>query len=202
MDKYKIKLTYITEVLGAVALNKDTYGEHGGGKDAPDPDTLEAEQGMIVENEERGVTGFLRDNGNIIERAYIIKGFCKAARKACRRIKDTKSSKLQAAREVLDQLLFVYPNNIIVHVPDGTDIDNLEILSRPLRASTAQGERIALAHSEVLPVGSWMEFEIHILGQIDEKLLREWFDYGTYSGMRQWRNAGYGRFEYEMEKLG
>jgi hypothetical protein len=35
-------------------------------------------------------------------------------------------------------------------------------------------------------------------GAIDEALLREWFEYGQYSGLGQWRSAGWGRFTAEI----
>ena len=81
------------------------------------------------------------------------------------------------------------------------------ILERPLRAQTAQGERIALARSETIPAGSTMEFEIMVLGQIMQgrtkvdfdELLTEWLNFGAWVGLGQWRGSGgYGQFEYEM----
>ena len=68
---------------------------------------------------------------------------------------------------------------------------------RPLRASTAQGERIALAHSEAVPVGSFIEFEITLLDEAHEKAVVEWLDYGRLRGLGQWRNSGKGRFKWE-----
>ena len=32
---------------------------------------------------------------------------------------------------------------------------------------------------------------------LDEALVREWLDYGAYSGIGQWRNSGKGRFTWE-----
>lgn len=31
-----------------------------------------------------------------------------------------------------------------------------------------------------------------------EKYVREWLDYGVFSGIGQWRNSGKGRFTYEI----
>ena len=76
------------------------------------------------------------------------------------------------------------------------------IIERPLRAQTAQGERVALAKSQTVPGGSVIEFDLRIVGgnSIKEKLLHEWFKYGVLRGLGQWRNAGYGNFTYEMSK--
>ena len=70
-------------------------------------------------------------------------------------------------------------------------------MSQPLRAQTAQGERIALANSETVPAGSTIEFKVVLLKDDHEKLLKEWLDYGRYKGIGQWRNSGKGRFEVE-----
>jgi len=51
------------------------------------------------------------------------------------------------------------------------------------------------------PVGSTMKFEVEVMDGVTEKALREWLDYGKRRGMRQWRNAGYGVFTYEMTAL-
>ena len=68
---------------------------------------------------------------------------------------------------------------------------------RPLRAQTAQGERVALAHSETVPAGTVVEFEILAFTDEMEALARECLDYGEFRGIGQWRNSGKGRFEWE-----
>lgn len=72
------------------------------------------------------------------------------------------------------------------------------ICERPLRAQTAQGERIALARSDTCPPGTVIEFDLVILGGVSEALLREWLDYGALRGLGQWRNSGKGRFSHEL----
>ena len=68
---------------------------------------------------------------------------------------------------------------------------------RPLRGQTPQGERIALANSETIPAGSWIEFTIKCLCDSHEAAVREWLDYGELRGIGQWRNSGKGRFKWE-----
>ena len=68
---------------------------------------------------------------------------------------------------------------------------------RPLRASTPQGERVALAHSETVPEGSTITFEIHAFTDEMAELARECMDYGEFSGIGQWRNSGKGRFLWQ-----
>ena len=77
----------------------------------------------------------------------------------------------------------------------------IEFLERPLRAETAQGPRVALARSEMLPSGTKISCGITVLGEvISEKALREILDYGYWQGLGQWRNGGWGRFRYVLEK--
>ena len=69
---------------------------------------------------------------------------------------------------------------------------------RPLRASTPQGERIALANSETIPAGATMEFDIKLLSDTHVPLVTECLNYGKYRGTGQWRNSGKGRFTWEL----
>ena len=68
---------------------------------------------------------------------------------------------------------------------------------RPLRASSASGERVALAASETVPAGTVIEFSVLVMNPKDAETVREWLDYGHLRGLFQWRNSGKGRFEWE-----
>ena len=68
---------------------------------------------------------------------------------------------------------------------------------RPLRASGPSGERVALAHSETVPAGSYIEFTIEMWTDDLEKVVRECLDYGARRGLGQWRNSGKGTFYWE-----
>ena len=69
---------------------------------------------------------------------------------------------------------------------------------RPLRAQTAQGERVSLANSEEIPAGATCEFSVVLLDESHEKAVLEWLSYGAMRGIGQWRNSGKGRFDYEI----
>ena len=60
-----------------------------------------------------------------------------------------------------------------------------------------QGERVSLACSEEIPAGATLTFSVTLLSDDHEALLREWLDYGRFSGIGQWRNSGKGRFLWE-----
>ena len=143
---------------------------------------------------EKGTTGFHRDeDGAPILYDYVIKGFFKDAAGMLRRVPDTKSSKLTSYKKVIDGLVFVRPRTIPIQ--NGGEIG---ILERPLRAQTAQGERVALSRSEMIPAGAKITFTLDLLDGKLEPAVREWLDYGAMRGLGQWRNGGYGTFTYEM----
>lgn len=133
---------------------------------------------------------------------YQVKGFFKDACSVLARVKTadfegakgSRSSKLTAYKKVIDGLVFVSPRILPLVLPEGTVVGNCQ---RPLRAQTAQGERIALANSETVPAGTTIEATITLLDPGLEPVLREWLDYGALRGLGQWRNSGKGRFKWE-----
>lgn len=90
--------------------------------------------------------------------------------------------------------VFVEQRKIPFKLPDGAECGRCE---RPLRASSASGERVALAASETVPAGTVLEFSILVMNPKDAETVREWLDYGRLRGLFQWRNSGKGRFEWE-----
>ena len=124
---------------------------------------------------------------------YQIKGFFKDACGMLRRAPGTKSRKLSAYKKVIDGLIFVTPRQIALQY-DG----ELGHCQRPLRAQTAQGERVALARSETVPAGSIIEFEVTALDGKLLDLVCEWLDYGEMRGLGQWRNSGKGCFIWSI----
>lgn len=85
-------------------------------------------------------------------------------------------------RSKVVQFLFVRPVKIYI-----ADVDaKLEIVERPLRASTPQGERIAIARSEALPAGTRIGFEVIVLNDvINKSCLESLLEYGQYAGLRK-----------------
>jgi hypothetical protein len=111
------------------------------------------------------------------------------------RVADTRSSKLKAYKKVIDGLIFPQPRKILFELPKDDTIGNCQ---RPLRAQTAQGERIALANSETVPAGTSITFEINMLDEKSHRpLVVEWLNYGALKGFGQWRNSGKGRFTWK-----
>lgn len=192
-----VKVTFTEEVLGTASANKDIHAEYIASK-APDAASIKEEVEAVGAEEvfEKSMTVFPRGkDGGPIAWDYQWKGFLKDAFKSLKKIPGSECGKIKAYKQEIDGLIFVNPRQIPIILPEGGKIG---ICQRPLRASTAQGERIALASSETVPVGSTMTFDIQLLLDTHEKAVIEAFNYGKLRGFGQWRNSGAGRFNYEI----
>ena len=197
MANMKVKITLLEDMLGTAPNNKEIYTDYLAskapeGKDVKDEiDSIEEPDGI---EEMRQMTVFHRnpDTDQPIIFDYLVKGFFKNACSAMREVPKSESSKIKAYKKKIDNLVFVAPRMI--------DIDmagEMTICERPLRAQTAQGERVALSCSESIPAGSTMEIEITTLTDDLMNTVIEWLDYGKLNGLGQWHNSGKGRFSWE-----
>ena len=196
MKTLEVKLTFDEDILGTAPADKEIYRNYIGTK-APDPDTAneEAEALDVEAAAEKTMTVFARDEeGRPCLYDYHVKGHFKDACSMLKKVPKSKSSGLKAHKKEIDGLIFVSPSLIPLEMPEGKTIGNCQ---RPLRASTAMGERVALAMSESVPAGSTCTFEVTCLVDSDIELVREWLDYGKLRGIGQWRNSGCGRYSYE-----
>lgn len=195
MKILKVKVTTTEEILGTASANPELHEEFIASK-APDAPSREEEVAAVGAEEvfEKGMTVFPRDaEGKPIAWDYQWKGFFKDACGMLRKVEKSECGKIKAYKKEIDGLIFVTPRQIPIRF-DG----EIGICQRPLRAQTAQGERVALASSECIPAGAVMEFEIRMLVPAHEKAVREMLDYGMLRGFGQWRNSGKGRFVYEV----
>lgn len=195
-DIYDVEFTFEEPLIGTTPMNKEIYTDYIVSK-APEEKVVDDELETVVEELEKSMTGFHMHNENQILYDYMIKGFFKDACGMLRRIEKAEeylSKDVKAYKKIIDGLVFVKPRQI--PIANGT----ISVIERPLRASTPKGDRVALARSEMMSAGSTLKFQVRVLGQVKEALLREWFDYGALRGMGQWRNAGYGVFSYKMIK--
>ena len=217
----KVQLTLEEDLLGTAPGNPELLATHLAKKSGVDPqrDELEAAAAgrtlstVVEQEEQQSMTFFPKTpEGLPFIYDYQIKGFFKDACGALRRAKvkapkakkgeeqeadgsgGFRSEKLTAYKKEIDGLIFVKPRRILLAIPDGMEMG---ICERPLRAQTAQGERVALARSESAPAGTTIRFEIHLLKDRLAMLVREWLDYGQFRGLGQWRNSGKGKFSWE-----
>lgn len=199
MTKVHVKLTFTDDLLGTSSGNPELHREFIASK-APDAAKMEEEVASLgVEAvEEKSMTVFPKmADGTPYLWDYQVRGFFKEICGAMRGIPGTKSSKVKAYKKKVDNTIFVEPREIPLNL-HGMKIADCQ---RPLRASTMQGERIALANSEVCPQGTTCEFDVLCMVDEDVDMLREWLEYGKYKGIGQWRNSGKGRFEFTFQAL-
>jgi len=205
----KVRITFIEEALGTASGNPDIHKEFIASH-APDAQSMEEEVESIGVDGvvEKAKTVFPKDqNGNPFIFDYMLKGAFKDACGHLSRVRGSKSSKIRAFKKIIDGLVFPRPRKIFLQIPDGAKIGEKQ---RPLRGQTAKGERIALANSETVPVGTYFEFEVPFQWRgldfsklngkdsIDlEGAVEEWLDYGELRGFGAWRNAGWGAFTWE-----
>ena len=205
MRKIKVRVTYVEELLGTASANKDIFDKFIA-SNAPDaPSRAEEIEALGVDEViDKGMTVFSRmADGRPCTWDYQWKGFFKDSCVMLRRADGMKSKNLRAYKKEIDGLVFVarvdepYPANerrmIPLQLPKGGMVGCCQ---RPLRASTAQGERVALASSETVPAGTVQEFTIGLLRDDLLPYIIEWLDYGAVHGTGQWRNSGKGCFVY------
>lgn len=194
MKEMRIRLTLTEEALGMMPANPELHDTYIASK-APDAMKIEEEiEAMGTEAVvEKTMTIFPRlEDGTPYFWDYQIRGFFKDAMGMLRRIDGKACAKLKNYKKLVDGLIFVKERKLPIQLsgPMGD-------CQRPLRAETPQGSRVALAHSETVPAGSWVELTLQLLDESLEDAVRECLDYGALRGLAQWRNSGKGRFEWE-----
>lgn len=195
MKEIKVKITFTEEVLGTSPSDPEVYKKYVASK-AEDAAKIEEEVAAhgVDEIVDKARTIFSKNaNGELIYWDYQIKGFFKDACGMLRNVKGTACSKLTAYKKKIDGLLFITPRQI--------EFENIRMIGdcqRPLRAQTAQGERIAIAVSDTINAGATLTFTIILLQDDLEPMVIECLDYGKLRGLGQWRNAGKGTFTYEL----
>lgn len=196
----KVRIILNEEMLGMSPSSPDIYRDFIASK-APEAASREEEIEAIGvdEVEKKGITIFPKDDdGNPFMWDYQLKGFFKDA---CAML--SKAGKagypggkncaaLKAYKKAVDGLMFIFPRRIKLNLNS-----EMNYCARPLRAQTAQGERISIAKSETVPAGTTLEFEVMCLDPKLEDVVRECLDYGEMRGLGQWRNSGKGIFSWE-----
>jgi len=192
----KVTLTLSTPMLGTVPKDKDVYESYIESKKPTDEQTIEVD---TVINGEKGTTGFHTDpDGRIFIYSYMFKGFIKAALQALKKVPDNIAGEITQNLKMVNTWIFTGQRKLYLNLPEGGEVTTL---SRPLRAQTALGERIALAKSDIVPEGTTIDVTIKYfeVDGMDIHIIKEILDYGDLKGLGQWRNAEYGRFTYRMK---
>lgn len=199
MKELRVKVTFTEELLGTSSGNPDIHDEFIASKSEDEKkakEEVDAVKLSVAEQIEKSMTVFPRtEDGRPFIWDYQWRGFFKEACGMLRNVEGSHSEEIKAYKKKIDGLVFVKERKIPLEFEG-----EIGSCQRPLRGQTAQGERIALAHSETVPAGATCEFTIVVFVDDDIKLVKEWLDYGAYHGMLQWRNSGKGRFNWEEIK--
>lgn len=203
IEKAKIKLNFLDGILGSMPADPAIYTKFVAAK-APagwlsNEEILNAEELAATKeadfDADRNVTVFPQDETGIFLYNYHVKGFLKEAGNV---LKD--QVKIKNLRSKLDNYVFVNPRKIYLTRPGGEIVaEEDDILERPLRGQTARGERITLLASERVLPPAQIVFTVELIEHKEVTLdtIRAILDYGKYKGLGQWRNGGWGRFEWE-----
>lgn len=208
MKTYDIRITFIREILGTLCADPEVHkkyiaAELTKGNNAENEKRLAEELAALPAGEVATlpVTRFYRDpRGRPSLADYQVKGFLKEALETLLDVEDGQHKigrrKLSpfTVKGLVDGHVFVSPR----WLPLSEAGIPLATLTRPLRAQTMQGPRVALATSEVIPAGTVLEFQIRTLSDDWDAWLPKALEYGCLRGLGQWRNAGYGSFTYEI----
>ena len=193
------RITFTDELLGTMPGDREIFKNFVAGKAETMNEEAEAIPIDVEDELEKGTTVFPRTaDGQPFIYDYQIRGFFKEACKFLKKVPKTRSSTEKAYKQKIDGMIFVKDRANVITVNG-----NIGICERPLRASTPQGDRVALSRSESIPEGSSVTFTAQCMVETDLKLIEEWLEYGELHGTGQWRNGGKGRFTYvELDKDG
>lgn len=164
---------------------------------------------LLGESADNKAQVFLKDsNGLPYLSSHTVKGFLKSAAEAISRTRPVKAGKYNhsyaASSKYVNTMMLA--SDVFFFKGDGKREDikrdgdgNPSMLSRPLRAKTAQGDRVALASSEVVSAGTRARFVVCVFGgdkaPVTQRDLEDAFEYGVLQGFGSWRGSGsYGRF--------
>ncbi len=187
MEKaFEIQL--LTEMLGTVPKDPAIYKSF---IETKKPQDKEEDESLTVEKiEEKGWTGFHKDEHGLFIYDYMVKGFLKHAGNVLK-----ENLKIKALRSKLDDFIFIFPRKIYLgkEEPDG-------VLERPIRIMTAQGPRVALIRSDYVNIGTVLKFRFVLFPhkEITWEVIQQLLGYGEFMGLGQFRNGGYGKFMYHL----
>ena len=184
----------------AKKLEEETEGLSTKAYTEEDYKVSKSEEGEEKSNEITQITYFRKDNKGIYLPNFMVKGFFKAAAQALK-----EQINLPNPRAKIDRYVFIFPNKIYLYRNGNVLKKHKDEYIRPIRAMTPKGERTSLVSSERIEASEdnpVITDEIRIVliknREINLKKLKKMLEYGLYSGISQWRSAGFGRFKWEL----
>lgn len=205
-ETIKLLITFTEPLLGTASANPDIQAEFIASK-APTTEAATQEVAAIPVAEEvrKATTIFPKDELGLFLWDYQVRGFLKEAIGVLAELGDAPGLSKWTFKRAVDALVFVTPRACRLLTAGGghiTKADGTE--QRPIRCSTMQGDRVAMASSERIAAGCKCQFSICLITggekaklKIDRSLLIQALDYGSLRGLGQWRNGSFGRFTWK-----
>lgn len=201
IDQRTYKITGLTAMMGSQPADPDVRATYIASK-APSSIRMEEEEAMMEDIEKRGLTVFMRDkaDGALCMMDYMFIGYLKEAVSAL-----SAENGVKMAGGKVGTYVFAEPRVMRFEREDGGIFDADSVLSRPLRAQTMQGPRVALTASELVDAPWGLTVTIKLIENagtaksrpITWDTIEDALDYGQYKGLGQWRNGGFGRFSWK-----
>lgn len=213
--------TFTEPCLGTVPKNEDVHTRHVAKDDGTESrkaqiteETETIDNKGLTDKEKQGYTGFWKDDDGIFVYNYWILGNIKANIETL--VNNGAIKKIWKMKHFVDKTAQVFPRRIHFlgkpeadeTVEDSNGLFKLNeasyTLERPLRADTMKGERVTVAKSDVVDVGTQFDFNIKLIyndkGLTPEVITRA-IKLGERYGLGQWRGSGgYGRYTVELLK--
>lgn len=214
-----VGIVFNNDILGSSSGNPEIHKEYIASK-APTlaqvNEETEAIGKPVTEEEQesqlhKATTIFPSDATGVFCWDYQWRGFIKESVGVAVELGDINNLSKWTYKRACDSIVFVKPRRIYFRDAAGLIIPKVtQYCERPLRADTMQGERVALARSEMLPEGTQCEFTIELLGgenpkskvaSLKEEHIIAALDYGALKGFGQWRSGGKGTFTYTVKEV-
>jgi len=193
LDKvsYEITIVFTEAMLGTVAKDPEIYKTY---IESKKPETEKEEEHLNVEKtEEKGWTGFHKNEEGIFIYNYMIKGMLKNAGNILK-----EQLKIKALRSKITNHIFITPRHVFFTGKTGRKLKKHDsVVERPIQCQTPLGPRVSLARSEAMNEGRTLKFQIELIDhkEIKEKTIRTLLDYGSRCGLGQFRTGGFGSFK-------
>lgn len=208
-EDINIHIEFTEPLLATASGNKDIQEEFIASR-APDvektAEELEALPAVPIDQQvEKASTVFHRDEKGLFLFDYHWRGHIKESLGLMCELGEFKKLSKWTFKRAVDLTIYVRPRRVYL-MRDGKNIMQPEgSLQRPLRATTMQGDRVALARSELVNPGATCDLEIHLLAsgnsksawsEITREKIIQAFTLGQEKGHGQWRGGGYGRYVF------
>ena len=214
-----LRFDFEETLLGSASGNPEIHEQFIASKAPTTAETAEEVAAVSDETVEEMIqkhsTIFPKDETGLFIWNYQMRGCFKENLHALITLGDISHVSAWSYKTAVDQYIMVNPRRIYLHAPDGTIIQEPSgTLQRSMRVDTLQGPRVALARSETVPGGTWIQFQVSMfLPTVGPRMkkdgtprkapplflrqnLMDAIEFASEQGFLQWRTGGYGRFRY------